>query len=336
MMTPESIASKRFDKQMGGYKQDDVERFLAQVAEDYSRIQTEKEELEGKIAVLAEKIEQYREDEDSLRNALIGAQKLGDSVIRESKAKAEFIVREARIKTDKMLDSAQKSIEKEHIALVKMQKEVTKFKNRLLTLYKQHLEMISALPDYDQEDEEASEAPQQQRHQPTAQAAPQAPNNQEEEQQEHRILEKKQERSQERAPAMAVATAPTSAVATAIERKTEKERRQEKPEISFLFHKDDDDDDDTKHYHKQEEVHMEQSGQQSQMFHTDMDSSMVIDFNSAIEQQEIVPSGAHKNQQNSKDRDNDSSKFGPLKFGEGFDVERDNAGKSLFSKKKHR
>ena len=32
------------------------------------------------------------------------------------------------------------------------------------------------------------------------------------------------------------------------------------------------------------------------------------------------------------------SKFGPLKFGEGFDVERDSASKSggLFSRKKHR
>ena len=28
MLTPETIASRRFDKQMGGYKQDEVEEFL--------------------------------------------------------------------------------------------------------------------------------------------------------------------------------------------------------------------------------------------------------------------------------------------------------------------
>ena len=101
--------------------------------------------------MLAEKVEQYREDEDSLRSALIGAQKLGDSVIRESKSKAEYILREAQAQADQILENAQKSIEKEQMALIKMQKEVTKFKNRLLTLYRQHLEMISALPEYDDE-----------------------------------------------------------------------------------------------------------------------------------------------------------------------------------------
>ena len=96
MLTPETIASRRFDKQVGGYKQDEVEMFLQQVAGEYAKLLSEKEDLEEKIEVLAEKVEQYREDEDSLRSALIGAQKLGDSVIRESKSKAEYILREAQ------------------------------------------------------------------------------------------------------------------------------------------------------------------------------------------------------------------------------------------------
>ena len=70
MLTPETIASRRFDKQMGGYKQDEVEAFLQQVAAEYARVLREKEELEQKMDVLAEKVEQYREDEDSLRSAL--------------------------------------------------------------------------------------------------------------------------------------------------------------------------------------------------------------------------------------------------------------------------
>ena len=106
MLTPETIASRRFDKQMGGYKQDEVEIFLQQVAAEYAKLLAEKEELEQKIEVLADKVEQYREDEDSLRSALIGAQKLGDSVIRESKAKADYIVREAKDKADRILENA--------------------------------------------------------------------------------------------------------------------------------------------------------------------------------------------------------------------------------------
>ena len=175
MLTPETIASRRFDKQMGGYKQDEVEEFLQQVAAEYAQLLSEKEELEGKIEVLAEKVEQYREDEDSLRSALIGAQKLGDSVIRESKAKADQTLREARAKADQILENAQKSIEREQLALIKMQKEVTKFKNRLLTLYRQHLEMISALPEYDEEPEKPAPAPEPEHQQPAPRQEEPAP-----------------------------------------------------------------------------------------------------------------------------------------------------------------
>ena len=36
----------------------------------------EKRDMEKKLAVLADKLEEYRADEDSLRTALLGAQKL--------------------------------------------------------------------------------------------------------------------------------------------------------------------------------------------------------------------------------------------------------------------
>ena len=274
---------------MGGYKQDEVEIFLQQVAAEYAKLLAEKEELEQKIEVLADKVEQYREDEDSLRSALIGAQKLGDSVIRESKAKADYIVREAKDKADRILENAQKSIEKEQMALIKMQKEVTKFKNRLLTLYRQHLEMISALPEYD--DEEPKENPQQEQSRP--ETSRQEPMTEE--------LEN-----------------------------TEPAAQLEKTEAV----------------------------PQENGFGTE---ESMIDFTSALDNMEETtsfaavgarnaPAPAAQHPQRTQPSQGYSpfggasssapeSKFGPLKFGEGFDVERDSTAKNgsgLFSRKKHR
>ena len=82
MLTPNDIANKKFDKAMGGYRIDDVEAFLSQVSDTVIALYEDKKNLEEKIEILAEKLEEYRADEDSLRNALLGAQKLGDSVIR--------------------------------------------------------------------------------------------------------------------------------------------------------------------------------------------------------------------------------------------------------------
>lgn len=148
MMTPDSIANKRFDKAMGGYRQDEVEAFLEQIAKEFRALQIEKEDLERKVEVLANKIEEYREDEDSLRSALVGAQKLGDSVIRDSKAKAEALLLDAKVEAAKIVESAQRNVEIEQTALVTMKKEVTKFKNRMLTMYRQHLDLIATLPEY--------------------------------------------------------------------------------------------------------------------------------------------------------------------------------------------
>ena len=147
MLGVKEIREKTFDKTFGfGYRMDSVDAYLAQAADSMQQMLENNADLEKKIEVLADKLTEYREDEESLRMALLGAQKLGDSVIRESKTKAEIIMREATIKSEAMIESARRKIELERESLEKLQDEVAVFKNRLLTLYKQHLEMISALP----------------------------------------------------------------------------------------------------------------------------------------------------------------------------------------------
>ena len=294
MLTPETIASRRFDKQVGGYKQDEVEMFLQQVAGEYAKLLSEKEDLEEKIEVLAEKVEQYREDEDSLRSALIGAQKLGDSVIRESKSKAEYILREAQAQADQILENAQKSIEKEQMALIKMQKEVTKFKNRLLTLYRQHLEMISALPEYDNE---PAREPAAEPKQPQPEAAKPA-----DPQPQEPIRREQLRDNRETAP-----------------EKTEPDHFNEDPLIDFSSALGDE---------MQETTSFAPIGQEVQNMPAPAAREAAPAVSASQRSQGYSPFGAASAE----------SKFGPLKFGEGFDVERDSTSKSggLFSRKKHR
>lgn len=108
MLNPSDISSKRFDKSpVLGYKTEDVEHFLEQVAQDYAVALNEKLELERKIEALADKLEEYRRDEDSLKSAVFEAQKLGSSIVRDSKAKAERILQEANEKAAAVTAQAQ-------------------------------------------------------------------------------------------------------------------------------------------------------------------------------------------------------------------------------------
>lgn len=151
MLSYNDIISYKFEKAGfgGGYKPEDVDKFTMRLATDFQKLEAEKAELEQKLMALAQKVEEYREDEESLRAALLGAQKLGDSIIRESKQKAEQTLDAARQEADRLVGAARAQIEREQFTLTKIQKEVSNFKSRLLVLYKQHLELISSMPGQD-------------------------------------------------------------------------------------------------------------------------------------------------------------------------------------------
>ena len=166
MLSVKDINNKRFEQARPGYKTEEVDDFLREVASEIARYQREKEEDEKKIAVLVESVREYKKDEEALKDALIGAQRQGRAVISEAQAKAEEILAEARSKASEIIGTTKVQNEKEKRCLVKMQQEVSDFKANLLNMYKQHLEQITAIPDYDDFDEEeevaAASAPVQQ------------------------------------------------------------------------------------------------------------------------------------------------------------------------------
>lgn len=161
-MTSKDIASKKFEKAkgFGGYKIDDVEDFMDRVAEYVEHLEAEKREMNEKLAVLADKLEEYRADEDSLRTALLGAQKLGDSVIKESKTKADIILRDASIKAEKIIGEAHIRADEEQRRLESIKRSVSEFKKDIIALYRGHLEtIIKTVPDVELAQPEPAQAP---------------------------------------------------------------------------------------------------------------------------------------------------------------------------------
>ena len=113
MFTPNEIRRIAFTKTaVGGYKQTDVDEFLEEVADLLEGLQREKDSLVKKLGVLADKIEEYREEEDSIRTALVSAQQLGDKIVRESKAESETTLLEAKAEAEAALSKARVEAEK--------------------------------------------------------------------------------------------------------------------------------------------------------------------------------------------------------------------------------
>lgn len=170
MMTAQDIREKRFEKAAWGYRPEDIDEFLSQLEATFQEIDNEREESNRKIQILAEKVREYMKDEEALKDALLGAQKQGHQVVAEANEKAAQILDKAKEEAAVLLDEATRQhevameknraeIAREQEALVQARKMVADFKRSLFDMYKSHLEMISAMPEADDDIEDAEEAP---------------------------------------------------------------------------------------------------------------------------------------------------------------------------------
>lgn len=147
MELPENFFDIEFGKAVAfGYKTEDVDEFVTKAIDIMKQQQEEIEVLQEKLGVLASSVEKYRDEEDSLRSALIGAQKLGDSILKDSKSKAEVILRDATTQANHIIEDAHVRLEQEKAEYARLKTEVSNFRDKLISMYKIHIDQISRIP----------------------------------------------------------------------------------------------------------------------------------------------------------------------------------------------
>ncbi len=171
-MTVSDINNAAFERVVRGYKIQDVDIFLSEVAKEIEKLTLERdtalaekdemvaevarkhEESEKKLYILAEKIEQYRADEENIKVALLNAQRLGESVMQEARQNAEKIVNDANAKKDKIYEDIKVMQNAEEKRLLIMRSDVSKFRADILNMYKNHIEQLNSIPPYEDKRQE--------------------------------------------------------------------------------------------------------------------------------------------------------------------------------------
>lgn len=176
MISSEDVRRVTFDKAMRGYRCDDVDDYLKQVAESMDALAAKNDEMQKNLVVLAQRIDQYRAEEDTLRTTMINAQRLGENVIREAKQKAAEIIRAANMKADDREQRARDDVELAKQEIVTLKSEADSFKRSLMEMYRKHINLISKMPEYNPpaQEEAPQPAPQPAADQHYAEPAPEA------------------------------------------------------------------------------------------------------------------------------------------------------------------
>ena len=98
MFTPQQIEQVSFSKQtFNGYSIEDVDSFLEPLTEDYITLYKENALLKSKMRILVTKLEEYRKNEASMKEAIANTQNTCDVMVKEAEAKCALMLSEANL-----------------------------------------------------------------------------------------------------------------------------------------------------------------------------------------------------------------------------------------------
>lgn len=110
MFTPQQIDQVSFGRStFGGYDMQQVDEFLEPLTEDYVTLYKENALLKSKMRVLVGKLEEYRKNEASMKDAVINAQKTCDKMVAEAQARCAQMLNNASATAAATAPAAQNS-----------------------------------------------------------------------------------------------------------------------------------------------------------------------------------------------------------------------------------
>ena len=180
MLTLEEIENISFRRAgLGGYKIEDVDNFVDDVIEKVRDLENSSKEFENRIEQLNQQISRYEARAASVQDAIIIAEMTAKRIVTEAEEKSSAMLEDAKTKSEAMVSEAEEKsfttvsdaevraqtvldnaltrsassidennriIEQQKRNIIRIQSEVTRFREALIDSYKNHLKIINSLP----------------------------------------------------------------------------------------------------------------------------------------------------------------------------------------------
>lgn len=112
MISSKEIKQMDFVVVENGYSQKEVDSLLSEVADTIDAYQKESDELYHKLEVLATKIEEYRQEENAIKTALVTAEKMAEKIKAESNETANNLISSSKETAKNTIDEANAEADK--------------------------------------------------------------------------------------------------------------------------------------------------------------------------------------------------------------------------------
>ena len=143
-ITPLDVRKQEFRRTVRGFDCDEVRAFLATTADEYEAVLVDNKELRERIIEQDEKIAEYSNMEQALRDTLMTAERLMKESKQSALKEGELIVRDAGLKAERVLDEARARAEDIRREILGLKKEKDAFLARVRSLAQAQIHFIDS------------------------------------------------------------------------------------------------------------------------------------------------------------------------------------------------
>lgn len=143
---------EKFSYEQNGYSRREVNQFIGEVIREtegiINRVKDQKQKIikqEEELSKLRMQLEQYKQVENTLKQALINAEKTSDNIKKNARDESDIIIKEARNNANRIVNDALLRAEKIEINADTLERNMRIFKKKLKSIIEQQLSVVEEI-----------------------------------------------------------------------------------------------------------------------------------------------------------------------------------------------
>ncbi|HEY3374343.1 MAG TPA: DivIVA domain-containing protein [Candidatus Aquicultor sp.] len=143
-LTPLDIHHKEFHRSIRGYNEEEVDRFLDEVAEEFEHLFKENIEIKEQIEKSRQDLEGYSGMEKTLQNTLFSAQKSAEEIVSHAKKESELIMRDSELKSKEIIQEAYDLKRKYESTLTHLKQAEEEFRSKFKSMLESYMRIADS------------------------------------------------------------------------------------------------------------------------------------------------------------------------------------------------
>jgi len=143
-ITPIDIQKKEFHRSFRGYNEEEVKDFLEKITLSYEMIYKENQDLKEKVQELEEKLKQYRDLEDTLKKAVVMAEKTAEEVKANAQKERDLIIKQAVVKANQILQNTETRCNAMLNQYEEIRRQFLIYKTRFINFLQSQMDLINS------------------------------------------------------------------------------------------------------------------------------------------------------------------------------------------------